>query len=180
MLLDKWPEFLQAIAEFKALSDALSPEAEMARKSVEDMAKEFSAYTLSEWGVERWEGILGVAGKDADDLDSRRVRIITKVIEQPPITKRSLYNQLRALAGDGRFAMSIDYGAHTLEVKLDLGSKSAFEDVKALVERSAPAEMVLSVTLLYNTHVMLADYTHAQLAAHTHEELRSEVLSSGD
>lgn len=178
-LLDKWPEFLQALAEFRALSDALSPEADAARAAVEGMAREFSAYTLSEWGVKRWEDILGLTGKDADDLNSRRVRIITKIIEQPPITKRVLYNQLRSLAGDGRFTMDIDYGLHKLEVKLDLGSKSAFEDVKALVERSAPADMVLSVSLLFNTHAMLGAYTHAALAAYTHEELRSEVFSDG-
>ena len=75
--------------------------------------------------------------------------------------------------------MDIDYGLHKLEVKLDLGSKSAFEDVKALVERSVPADMVLSVSLLFNTHAMLGAYTHAALASHTHEELRSEVFSDG-
>ena len=176
MLSEKWPEFLRGLVEFKTLDKALSPEAETARAAVGDMAKEFAAYTLTEWGVERWEDILGVLGKEADDLASRRLRVLTRIIEQPPVTKRTLYGQLLALAGEGGFRMGIDYGAHTLEVKLDLGSKSAFEDVGALLERVTPADMVLTVTLLYNTHAVLAGFTHAQLAAYTHEELRSEVV----
>jgi hypothetical protein len=39
-----------------------------------------------------------------------------------------------------------------------------------------PLNMVLEVTVMYNTHQVLSAFTHAQLGEKTHYELRNEVI----
>ena len=176
MLNDYLPEYLKDVEEFKTLTDAEQPEFEDITALINNASNDFSVFTLKEHGVKRWESILGIAGKAADGLDARRFRIITHIIGQIPITKRSLYSQLVTLCGEGGFTMQIDGPKYTLNVKVGVAAQSAFNDVKSLITRLAPANIVCNVTQLYNQHSEFTKKTHAQLAAHTHKQIRSEVI----
>lgn len=176
MIRDYWPEYLHEIREFEALAAAQQPEFDKALSIISTMAKDFSVFTLTESGIRRWERILGIEGKQADDMDSRRFRIISRIIERIPITKRTLYTQLETLCSKGGFTLEINSGGYILSIKLALTSKSAFSDVVALVNRQAPANLICEVTIMYNKHNVLGRFTHAQLANKTHYELRNEVI----
>ncbi|GAC43342.1 putative phage tail protein [Paenibacillus popilliae] len=176
MLKNYWPDYLQEIREFEALAAAQQPEFDRALSLISTMAQDFSVFTLTESGIQRWERILGIDGKQADDMDSRRFRIISRVIERIPITKRTLYTQLETLCGKGGFTLEINSGGYVLSVKLALTSKSAFSDVVALLGRQAPANLICEVTIMYNKHNVLGQFTHAQMSKRTHYELRNEVI----
>ena len=176
MLNDYLPEYLKDVEEFKALMDAEQPEFENITALINNASNDFSVFTLTEDGVRRWESILGIAGKAADSLDARRFRIITHIIGQIPITKRSLYAQLVTLCGEGGFTMEINSATYTLNVKVGVEAQSAFNDVKELITRLAPANLICNVTQMYNEHSLLQKKTHEQLKAFTHQQLRSEVI----
>lgn len=176
MLKEYLPDYLKDIEEIKALTTAQDPEFENILGLINNTSNDFSAFTLTENGIKRWESILGIEGKTADNLDARRFRIITHIIGKMPITKRSLYSQLQTLCGEDGFEMEINSGAYTLHVKVSVSAKSALEDVKDLIGRLVPANIVYSVTLLYNRHKVLGRKTHRQLAPYTHQQLRNEVI----
>lgn len=176
MLNGYLPDYLRDIEELKALTTAADPEFEDITALINNMSSDFSVFTLTEYGVERWESILGIAGKTADDLESRRFRIITHIIGQIPITRRSLYSQLVTLCGEGGFTMQIDGAKYTLDIKVGVEAQSAFNDVKELINRLAPANLICNVTQMYNSHAVLKAKTHEQLKAYTHQQLRSEVI----
>lgn len=175
-LYDYFPRFLQELVEFGEIVHTEQPEFDLVTIAVEEMPLDFSAFTLTIHGIQRWEEILGITGMEADDLDSRRFRIQARLMEQIPITKRTLYGQLETLCGKGGFTMTVDYGEYSLGVRVALTSKSKLGDVDELVHKSVPANLMVSVSLLYNQHEKLARYTHDQLAVFTHKELREEVL----
>ena len=176
MLRDYWPDYLKDIVELKELASTEQLEIYTITDLINNMSRDFSAFTLTEYGIKRWEKILGVDGKSADDMDSRRFRVISRILEQIPITKRTLYSQLETLCGADGFTMEINGAAYMLTIKLALTKKSAFEDAKALVNRSAPANLICEVIIMYNQHESLRRFTHAQLAAMTHDGIRNEVI----
>lgn len=176
MLKDYWPDYLQEIRDFESLAAVEQLEFDKVLSVISTMAQDFSVFTLAESGIRRWERILGIEGKQADDMDSRRFRIISRIIERIPITKRTLYTQLETLCGKGGFTLEINSGGYCLSIKLALTSKSAFADVVALVGRQAPANLICEVSIMYNKHNVLGHFTHARLSKRTHDELRNEVI----
>ena len=58
--------------------------------------------------------------------------------------------------------------------------KQNYDDVAALLERVAPANLVVDLSLLYNQYQYLAGFSHGILAGYTHEQLRNEVISNGE
>lgn len=176
MLRDYWPDYLKDIVELKEVAAAEQLEIDTITELINNMSHDFSAFTLTEYGIKRWEKILGIGGKSADDMDSRRFRIISRILEQIPITKRTLYSQLETLCGKDGFKLEINSGAYTLTVKLALTSKSSFDDVVELINRSSPANLVCTVTIMYNKNSVLSRFTHVELSQKTHDELRNEVI----
>ena len=60
MLIDRWPNFLQDILEFRKIAEAEQPELDSAVQAVESLHQEFSIFTVTEIGAARWERILGI------------------------------------------------------------------------------------------------------------------------
>lgn len=174
-LRNYWPEFLRELVEFGAVATAEQPEFDVAAEAIDTMAMEFSAFTLTVAGIKRWEQILGITGMEADDLDSRRFRIQSRLLEQIPITKRTLHQQLEILCGQGGFTMSLGYGDYSLGISVALTARSAFADVDAMVHKLAPANLVITVSLLYNKYKEFKGMTHGQMSAYTHRQLREEA-----
>ncbi|MFD0588840.1 putative phage tail protein [Paenibacillus sp. GCM10027627] len=175
-MLNYWPDYLHDIREFRAIAEAEQPEIDGLTDGVNAMSRNFSVFTLDEVGIKRWENILGIAGKAADHMDSRRFRIISRIIDQIPITKRTLFAQLETLCGKGGFTLQVDSETYTVSIKLALTSKYAFDDVVALVKRSLPANLVYRISIMYNQHGKLSNRTHGQLALKTHNDLKNEVI----
>lgn len=63
-----------------------------------------------------------------------------------------------------------------LRLRVDLSAKANYNDVVAMLQRVTPANILLDMDLLYNTHEVLSAFTHEQLAAFTHDQMRGEKL----
>ena len=175
-LLRYLPEVLKEVREFKALAEAESPETDILWQAVEDVLSDQFVEDSTLRGVKRWESILKVVPKSADTLEVRQFRILSRLNENIPYTYRSLEQQLATLCGPDGYQIILDNGNYTLKVRVELAAKQKFEEVESLVKRTAPANLILSVSLLYNQHSLLADYTHAYLSQFTHGQLRKDPL----
>ena len=51
-------------------------------------------------------------------------------------------------------------------------------EVARMLDEMVPLNIVLDVSILYNTHRMLQPYTHAQLAQKTHYAIRTEEINA--
>lgn len=174
-VVDYLPTVVRGYQEFQAIAAAQQPELEEAWVQADRLLDNQFLSTAGEPGLSRWERILEITPKGTESLDDRRFRVQARLNERLPYTMRRLREILTTLCGvDGSTAVVQDY---TLIVRVALTAKSNYSDVAALLERVAPENLVIDLSLLYNTHAKLAKYTHAELSRWTHKELRDEVLT---
>ncbi len=170
------PDFL--IPYFERQLDAEEPEFEQAWENTADFLENAFLFTAHETGIERLERILKITPLQTDSLDDRRFIVHARLNTIQIVTVRTMEEQLTALCGPGEFIMTVNHDQYILDVKINLGVKRHFDAAKEMLNRLAPANLLIHVTLLYNTHLVLADYTHGQLAAHTHKQLREDIFDA--
>lgn len=181
-LIEYLPEFLRDIREYDAiLTLAIEPKVIDLFQGTEGAMNEQFIDTASEYGVVRWERMLGIVPKSGQTLENRKFTIKTRINEQPPYTLRALKQKIEALCEDkDDYSVEVDVDKFILKVRIALTSRSAYNDVCELVERIAPMNLILDISLMYNQHKMYNNiYTHGQLTAYTHHELRERVFNNG-
>lgn len=176
-LIDYLPYIVRDYAEFQGITGAEQPEFENAWAAVDDLLNNQFITTAGNLGLSRWEKILGITPKGTDTLDDRRFRVLTRLNEELPYTLPQLRLILETLCGAGNYSAIVEKGTYILVVKIGLAAKKNFSDVEALLQRVVPANMVVDLSQLYNTHAELGRFTHAQLAAFTHDHLRNGVMN---
>lgn len=179
-LLSYQSNIIQQIREFKVLSKVENPQHEYVWQAVEDAINDQFATTLTDNGCKRWESIMDIHKLDTDDLDFRRFRILSRLNEQLPYSYRMLELQLRTLCGDDGYTMTLRNNEYTLVVKIALASKNKYSDVNFTLRKYVPANIIIDVSLMYNTYEVLSQFTHEELANYTHNELREEVIANGN
>ena len=176
-LIEYLPEFLRDVEEYKAiLTLGEQPEMVALWEAEENALNDQFIVDATENGVSRWEKILGIIPKATDSLDVRKFSILTRINEQLPFTLTTLREQLESLCGKGEYEVNLNSKTYTLTVRVALTAESSFNDVKLLLKRIVPANLVVDLSLKYNQHSMFKSYTHEGLQNFTHERLRNEVM----
>lgn len=176
-ILNYLPDFLKEFREFRELAAAENPELILIWRLLEDVLNDQFVADATENGIKRWETILKIFPKGSDSLEVRKFRILARLNEKLPYTRRTLESQLDALCGELGYSVELRNDEYTLVVRVALAEKGKFDEVSSLLKRTVPANIIIDLSLLYNTHAVLSRYTNEQLAAYTHEQLRSEVLN---
>lgn len=171
------PPFMQEYTQMQGIFAAEQTEIETLWADCEDVFDDQFVNDATVNGVQRWEKILGINPKGSDTLDERKFRILVKLNEQLPYTFTTLNEQLTSLCGADGYNLTLNANAYILTVKVNLSNKNNFADVQELLERVVPANIVMTLELIYNTHLVLSEFTHGHLGTYTHSELRNEVLS---
>lgn len=121
--------------------------------------------------------MLHLVRRDSDTLDDRRIRILTKFLNQLPYTEKRLNEMLTSICGKEGYHLEVNIGLMYIGVKIELGRKNQFREVERLLEDVLPLNIWYKVELLYNTHRLVGQYTHRQLMKFTHRQLREEALN---
>lgn len=170
------PEIYHGIREFRAVCQAENPERDIIWDSLEEIMDDQFAGSLRETGCSRWEGMLNLESGQGEELSARRLRILARLNEQLPFTRKALKSMLDLLCGKGLYQLTIQEGDYFVEVAIALEVKGCAPEVGDLLERVLPCNLTLSVTFIWNTHRVLSAFTHRQLSAYTQRELREEVV----
>lgn len=175
--LDFLPSFLADLQELQALGtteDVVMAEAE---DTLRNAGGHFYVATMSGDTLSRWEAMLGLASGNGLDLSDRQFRLLTYMTPQTPFTITRLGELLADLCGDEGYSIDWD-GDYTLVVRVSLTSRLAYSSVVSLVERVAPANLLLDISLMYNTHSFVQLATHQTLSNFTHHQIKEEERDS--
>ena len=134
------------------------------------------AGSLRETGCSRWESMLSLESGQGEELSVRRLRILARLNEQLPFTRKTLKSMLDLLCGKDLYQLTIQVSDYFVEVAIALEVKGCAPEVEDLLERVLPCNLTLSVTFIWNTHRVLSAFTHRQLSTYTQRELREEVV----
>lgn len=119
--------------------------------------------------VRRWESILHLIPLPDDTIEDRRYRIIVKLMEKLPYTRRTLRQKLNKLCPDGyylTFSRS-SYGVE-LRVFLTLDSEKKKPDVEDLLERMLPLDIFYDIIV----STVQRQYVETYIAAGIYEVRR--------
>lgn len=172
-LLSYWPPVLRSLKEFKEIAKAEEPEIRALLQAVDKTLNNMFIEDADEDGIARFEKILSIYPAEGDSLDTRRFRVQTKWNDQLPYTEEELRGRLTTLCGEGGYTLDISYATYEMTVKVALTNKDALPLVAELLDNLVPCNMVVSLTLKYNTYGWLTAYTHEQLSAYTYDNIRN-------
>jgi hypothetical protein len=175
-ILSYLPEFLKEFREINQLAEAENPELLFLWKALRDVMNDQFVKDATENGMENWEKILKITPRVSDTLEDRKFRVLTRLNEKLPFTYIGLERQLASLCGEDGYLLELLNNEFKLIVKVALKAKSNLEDIRKLLQRIVPANMLVELSLLYNTYWLLEGYTYGSLSEYTHEQLKSEVL----
>ena len=170
-----WMPILRNLKEFKEIAKAEEPEIKALLEAVDRTLNNMFIETADEYGIKRFEEIMGIYPEADDDLETRRFSVSVKWSDKLPYTAEILDGLLETLCGKDGYRLKVDNGKYILTVKLALSNEDNVDEVRELLDRVAPANLITKITL-FNTHAILNSLTYAQLNKFTHKEVREEIF----
>lgn len=174
-LNDYLPEVLVNTAEIKRLNLNLDKEINTCWRECEKNV--LSSYIMScdVLFLDRFENMLGLDCSITTERE-RRLRLLNTMLGDLPYTLNAINRKISVLCGEGNFSIEYDKANFLLSVRLGLMVKKTMEEVKKILIKRIPANIILEVSLYYNNHEELSVFTHGELSQYTNLELREEEL----
>lgn len=173
-LIDYLPPVLAEVRDYQALMQAEQAEIDRLWAAAERLLENQFIDGTDEAGIARYELMLDIQPKATDDLALRQFRVLSRYNEQLPYTYRKMLEQLKSLCGENGVKAMLN--GLTIEIKVELTAKEKVNEVRELLERMLPANVLVTVSLLYNQWGSVKHLTWGQAKNKTWEQLRNEVL----
>ena len=170
------PDVLREILEFKELGKTTDERFALLDQESKCVLNNSFISSLDDYGCCRWEKMLHLAKRDTDSIEDRRLRILTKFLNQLPYTEKRLREMLDSICGVGEYTLKVDIELDCVRVRIALSRKNQIHEVNKMLEDVVPLNLWLDVDLLYNQHDYLANYAHRHLRKYTHKQLKEENL----
>ncbi len=171
------PPFMREYAEIAALLNAEDPELQAVWDATDGSLDETFISTADEYGIGRFERILGITPATTDTLDIRRQRVLAYWNSDTPYTWWTLQNFLTQMCGSGEYTCTLDNDEYTLNIVLSLSVKHILSDLVKILSSMIPANIVLTVSLDYNKWRDFTAKTWGELRTLTWNQMREDVIT---
>lgn len=140
------PKVLQNIVEFQLINNDLDIELEDIDTFIKSIEKEIIVQTATEYGIKRWENVLGIIPSNNESLEIRRFRINNIITSKLPYTIRWLQNKLTEIVGsESGWSLNIDYSHYTITIILSGLDTNLMLEVEKQLRNAIPANMELEI-----------------------------------
>ena len=146
-----WPLIVKNTAEFQQIAVAENPEFNKLAECIYRVLGDGFIADATEYGVERWEKMLGITPAEGSSLDDRKAAILTQLSVKIPYTWRVLKQMLvPILGGEDKFTMEHFNDTAQLIVHTDRLNDAMLATVNDLLERVLPENLEI---VQYNHHI---------------------------
>lgn len=146
-LVSYLPPFMKAYKEPVAALDAENPEFYLMWSAVDRVLRNRFIETADEYGLSRYEKILGIYPSAEDTLESRRSRVRSKWFNQIPYTMKTLLSKLEVLCGDTDFILTHNFNVgYTLTIQTALEKFGQVEELESILREMLPENIVVEST----------------------------------
>lgn len=153
-LVSYLPPFLAEFKEIAVTLEAENPEFVLVWNAAERVLYNEFIETADEYGISRFEKVMGLMPSSEDTIESRRARILSKWLSSLPYTLKMLLKNLTVLCGGNDFKVNVDFNNYTICVTTHLRLYSQVQELKELLERMIPANTVIKS---FNSIIISAD-----------------------
>lgn len=138
------PPFMQTYKEPVATLNAEQPEFQLVWKATDRVLYNRFISTADEYGISRFEKILGIFPSSEDTIESRRSRVQSKWFTKTPYTWRVLLEKLMVLCGDTDFVLTNNFSeGYTLTLVTDLELYGQVEELESIINMMIPENIVI-------------------------------------
>lgn len=176
-LVSYLPHFVARYQETSTTLIAENPEFQAVWKAADRVLYNEFLATADEYGISRFEKLLGILPLSGDTLEARRLRVQSKWFLALPYTWRMLLQKLTILC-HGEFEVSVPaLGGYEIAIKIVLGphTRTLLFDVLQLLEGFLPANLYYEVTGISEQIRTKGIY----VGAYTNKVCQSEVIGDG-
>lgn len=148
-LVSYLPEFMQSYTEPVVALEGEKPEFDIMWEAVDRVLYNRFISTADEYGITRFEKMLGIYPNITDDLEDRRIRVSNRWFNMVPYTIRTLYHKIKELLGN-EYSFSIRQDCTTgyqLTVIVFSLKTQLNEEIKYLLDTIVPLN--ISVNIIY-------------------------------
>ena len=143
-LVSYLPPFMQTYKEPVAALEAENPEFQIIWKATDRVLYNRFISTADEYGISRFEKMLGIHPISEDTLESRRSRVQSKWFNKIPYTMRVLLQKLTVLCGNTDFSLTHDFKVgYTLTLETDLELYGQVEELEYIINSMIPENIVV-------------------------------------
>ena len=140
------PKVLQDIEEFKIINSNLDIELSNINALIKGIQTEAVVQTATEYGISKWEKILGIIPLDNESLEVRRFRINNILTSKLPYTIRWLQNKLTEIVGsESGWTLNMNYQDYTITIILSGLDTNLMLEVQKQLRNAVPANMGLEI-----------------------------------
>lgn len=140
------PEFMQSYKEPVAALEAENPEFAIVWDAVNRIMYNHFISTADEYGISRFERLLGIYPTEEDTLESRRSRVQSKWFNKLPYTLKVFLQKLMILCEDSNFTLINNFSeGYTLNLTTDLKLYSQVEELEFIIKTMLPCNIAMDV-----------------------------------
>ena len=158
------------VRDIKEIMTGEQPEFDSLFENIDLMQEDMFIDTVSEEGIKRFEKMLGIEGSNLKSPDLRRFILKLRLVAGK---RANLKSKLNSLVGSNNYTMNYDINSNTLVVRIVIESKSYLDEVKALLDKLVPCNVIIDVRILYLSHEMMKVYTHEYLSNYKNDDVKT-------
>lgn len=144
-LCEYLPEVIKTNREFQTLCCSQTPQVNALWKNLDIVFENQFIESLTEYGCQRWESIIGIVAQKEDTLEIRRKRIWIRLNENLPYTWKRLHQLMGVLCGEDGYQMTLYHLEYFIDMEVfskpEKGWENIFQEVKEMLSRVLPANM---------------------------------------
>ncbi len=147
-LVSYLPDFMKDYKELSAALEAENPEFDLIWSAVDKVFYNHFISTADEYGISRFEKLLGIFPNVTDSLEIRRKRVQSAWFNKLPYNLKVLTEKIRKLLGETcDFEVKTDFvNAYHLQIVVYTLDDSQRQDLEQLLAVMVPLNMVIRVT----------------------------------
>ncbi len=144
-LAEYLPPFLREYKELRAVMETENPEFEIAWRAAQRVLDNEFIETADEFGIERFEKLLGILPLAGNTLESRRARVYSRWFTELPYSLRMFVRKVELMAGGSEFSITEDYEHYRVRVDTGFELFGQAEELERLVELMFPCNVEADV-----------------------------------
>lgn len=182
-LLEHLPDFMKQFAEIKEICKIGDLEFQHLDANIESILNNAFIEDCDEYGIQKYENLLGITPSTEDTLNSRKLRVLLRWNDYIPYTYRVLVNKLNALCGVNNYTITGDHSEYYLHFETKLELFGQVKELEELFERVLPDNIYYeSMNSLYcsiNGNVIIGAGLSMIATIHTSNDFNDSLQING-
>lgn len=178
-LVSYLPSFLQEYKEQNNALTAENPEFTIVWNATDRVLYNEFISTADEYGIARYEKILGILPFAEDTLESRRARVQSRWFTSIPYTMKSLTAQLISSCGSGNFTVTTRFEKYQITINVSFELFGQMEELERVLQTMMPCNIAYTLRntiYAYSTSIpIVAAALHSVESIHISDRKVDEI-----